>query len=104
MVPEALAQLPNWLENILLSPVTSAGMTAVLLDLTLPRMTDTSPHQALSQTTSASFGVSSCANALADIDAIVPIPMPMASARARGDKANVVCFMASSYFIFLLLY
>lgn len=52
MVPEALAQLPKWLENILLSPVTSAGMTAVLLDLTLPRMTDTSPHQVLPQTTS----------------------------------------------------
>lgn len=37
MVPEALAQLPLWLQNILLSPVTSAGLTAVLLDLTLPQ-------------------------------------------------------------------
>jgi xanthine permease XanP len=36
MVPEALALLPVWLKNILLSPVTSAGLTAVLLDLTLP--------------------------------------------------------------------
>ena len=36
MVPEALAQLPQWLSNILLSPVTSAGLTAVVLDLTLP--------------------------------------------------------------------
>lgn len=37
MVPEALSQLPSWLENILLSPVTSAGITAVFLDLTLPK-------------------------------------------------------------------
>ena len=36
MVPQALAQLPSWLENILLSPVTSAGLTAVILELTLP--------------------------------------------------------------------
>lgn len=36
MVPEALALLPLWLKNILLSPVTSAGLTAVLLDLSLP--------------------------------------------------------------------
>lgn len=36
MVPEALALLPIWLKNILLSPVTSAGLTAVLLDITLP--------------------------------------------------------------------
>ncbi|WP_394220719.1 uracil-xanthine permease family protein [Alteromonas gracilis] len=36
MVPEALAKLPQWLENILLSPVTSAGITAVVLDLFLP--------------------------------------------------------------------
>lgn len=36
MVPEALSQLPKWLENILLSPVTSAGLTAVVLDLMLP--------------------------------------------------------------------
>ena len=36
MVPEALDQLPLWLKNVLLSPVTSAGLTAVILDLTLP--------------------------------------------------------------------
>ena len=36
MVPHALAELPDWLENILLSPVTSAGLTAIILDLTLP--------------------------------------------------------------------
>ena len=36
MVPEALSELPSWLENILLSPVTSAGLTAVILELTLP--------------------------------------------------------------------
>jgi xanthine permease XanP len=41
MVPEALAQLPVWLKNILSSPVTSAGLTAIALDLTLPKMTDT---------------------------------------------------------------
>lgn len=45
MVPEALAQLPSWLENILLSPVTSAGLTAVILDLTLPgKKPIASPH------------------------------------------------------------
>lgn len=43
MVPEALAQLPQWLENILLSPVTSAGLTAVILDLTLPGKPSASP-------------------------------------------------------------
>jgi xanthine permease XanP len=37
MVPSALSQLPTWLENVLLSPVTSAGLTAIILDLTLPR-------------------------------------------------------------------
>ena len=36
MVPQSLSQLPNWLENILLSPVTSAGLVAVILDITLP--------------------------------------------------------------------
>ncbi|MBQ4828220.1 purine permease [Alteromonas sp. MMG017] len=36
MVPSALSQLPTWLENVLLSPVTSAGLTAIILDLTLP--------------------------------------------------------------------
>lgn len=36
MVPQALAQLPDWLENIMLSPVTTAGITAIVLDLTLP--------------------------------------------------------------------
>ncbi|BFT30662.1 nucleobase:cation symporter-2 family protein [Alteromonas sp. D210916BOD_24] len=40
MVPQALANLPDWLENIFLSPVSSAGITAVLLDLTLPRQSD----------------------------------------------------------------
>ena len=37
MVPSALSQLPTWLENVLLSPVTSAGLTAIILDLSLPR-------------------------------------------------------------------
>ena len=41
MVPEALSQLPVWLKNVLSSPVTSAGLTAIALDLTLPKMTDT---------------------------------------------------------------
>ncbi|GEA11367.1 hypothetical protein KUL49_17420 [Alteromonas sp. KUL49] len=36
MVPDALSQLPTWLKNILSSPVTSAGLTAIFLDLTLP--------------------------------------------------------------------
>ncbi|WP_421134328.1 uracil-xanthine permease family protein [Alteromonas sp. A079] len=36
MVPQSLALLPNWLENILLSPVTSAGLVAVTLDIALP--------------------------------------------------------------------
>jgi xanthine permease XanP len=43
MVPEALSQLPVWLKNVLSSPVTSAGLTAIALDLTLPKMTDTDP-------------------------------------------------------------
>ena len=49
MVPQALAELPNWLENILLSPVTSAGLTAVILDLTLPGRTS---HKSKSETPS----------------------------------------------------
>lgn len=36
MVPDALSQLPIWLKNILSSPVTSAGLVAIFLDLTLP--------------------------------------------------------------------
>lgn len=43
MVPEALANLPDWLENILLSPVSSAGITAVFLDLSLPRPREKGP-------------------------------------------------------------
>jgi len=42
MVPQSLSQLPNWLENILLSPVTSAGLVAVILDITLPGRHDDS--------------------------------------------------------------
>jgi len=48
-VPQALAELPNWLENILLSPVTSAGLTAVILDLTLPGRTS---HKSKNETPS----------------------------------------------------
>ncbi len=36
-VPEVLAQLPIWLKNILSSSVTSAGFTAILLTLVLPK-------------------------------------------------------------------
>ncbi len=46
MVPSALSQLPTWLENVLLSPVTSAGLTAIILDLTLPQ----APHKASDNT------------------------------------------------------
>lgn len=37
LVPEALAQLPLWLKNILSSPVTTAGFTAITLTLLLPK-------------------------------------------------------------------
>ena len=46
MVPSALSQLPTWLENVLLSPVTSAGLTAIILDLTLPSAPQTTPQEA----------------------------------------------------------
>ena len=58
MVPEALAELPTWLENILLSPVTSAGLTAVILELTLPgkkaKSSDTKPELSPKDSTLAS--------------------------------------------------
>lgn len=37
MVPDALQQLPIWLKNLLSSPVTTAGLTAVLLSVSLPK-------------------------------------------------------------------
>ncbi len=37
LVPDAFAQLPLWLKNILSSPVTTAGFTAILLTLVLPQ-------------------------------------------------------------------
>ncbi|MBU2978935.1 nucleobase:cation symporter-2 family protein [Alteromonas sp. C1M14] len=36
MVPDILSQMPPWLANIFASPVTMAGVTAVLLDIILP--------------------------------------------------------------------
>ncbi|MDC8831450.1 uracil-xanthine permease family protein [Alteromonas gilva] len=36
LVADVLAQLPAWLGNIFLSPVTTAGMTAIVLTLVLP--------------------------------------------------------------------
>ncbi len=38
MVPTALAELPQWLANILSSPVTASGLTAILLDLSMPNL------------------------------------------------------------------
>jgi xanthine permease XanP len=37
LVPDALSQLPLWLKNILSSPVTTSGFTAILLTLALPK-------------------------------------------------------------------
>jgi xanthine permease XanP len=37
MVPEVLHQLPQWLSNIIASPVTTAGLTAIALSLLLPQ-------------------------------------------------------------------
>jgi xanthine permease XanP len=36
-VPDALSQLPKWLADILSSPVTVAGFTAIILTLVLPK-------------------------------------------------------------------
>lgn len=40
MVPDAVGQLPDWLGNILISPVTTAGLTSIILTLLLPSTPD----------------------------------------------------------------
>lgn len=37
MVPDILSNMPDWIANIFASPVTMAGVTAVLLDIILPK-------------------------------------------------------------------
>ncbi|WP_338517191.1 uracil-xanthine permease family protein [Alteromonas gracilis] len=55
MVPEALSQLPQWLANILLSPVSAAGITAVFLDLCLPKSRTTPNSAVMFQTPSSAL-------------------------------------------------
>lgn len=81
MVPEALAELPSWLENILLSPVTSAGLTAVILDLTLPGKKPFASPLANAQKVESSTGVAQ------DNPTYEPFHNPKAESSRRATKA-----------------
>ena len=81
MVPEALSELPSWLENILLSPVTSAGLTAVILDLTLPGKKPLASPHASAQKIESSTGVAQ------DNPAYEPIHNPKLESSRRAPKA-----------------
>lgn len=43
MVPDILSHMPDWIANIFASPVTMAGITAVLLDIILPKSPTLAP-------------------------------------------------------------
>jgi xanthine permease XanP len=85
MVPEALAELPNWLENILLSPVTSAGLTAVILDLTLPGKKTANDNSEVSAATGNQLTENTTSEALDDS---VKTASPEIKKRAKENRRD----------------
>lgn len=54
MVSDVVTQLPTWLGNVLLSPVTTAGLTAIILTIVLPNSAASETEETLSEQESVS--------------------------------------------------